>query len=80
MKGLVPQLIRCFKAAFPDLGDEDIRRASISTVAAWDSMADVNLISMIEEEFAIRVAPDDVEQLISFDLILAFLEGRGIAA
>src|SRR4051812_35373363 len=54
-------LIQCFAAVFPDLGEEEIPRASKETTANWDSLANFSLISVIEEEFAIQIAPDDVD-------------------
>jgi acyl carrier protein len=67
------RLIRCFSGVFPDLAAEQIPRASMATVGAWDSLATVMLLSVVEEEFKVDVRPDDLPDLTSFDLILDYL-------
>jgi len=76
MPELKERLINCFENLFPDLGKEEIICASMSSVADWDSLAIVTLVSVLEEEFEIELGPDDPEQLVSFDLILDFLENK----
>lgn len=71
MSDIRQRLTVCFAAVFPDLSPSDIPRASTATVSTWDSLASVTLVSIIEEEFSIQLAPDDLEELISFDLVQA---------
>jgi acyl carrier protein len=68
------RLSKCFAAVFPDLTEEDIVRASISSVGGWDSLASVTLLSALEEEFALQIDPEELEHLVSFDLILDYLQ------
>lgn len=68
------RLIKCFAAVFPDLSPEEIVRASPASVGAWDSVASITLLSVLEEEFNVQIDPEDLEQLISFDLILDYLQ------
>jgi len=68
------RLINCFNILFPDLEKGEIICASMASVAEWDSLAMVTLVSVVEEEFEIELGPDDLEELVSFDLILDFLE------
>jgi acyl carrier protein len=70
------RLIRCFGAVFPDLDDRQISRATVASVAEWDSIATVTLVNVIEEEFKMQVDPEDVEPLTSFDHFLRYLRGR----
>jgi acyl carrier protein len=76
MPELTTRLARCFAAVFPDLAEAEIYRASATSVGAWDSLATVNLLSVIEEEFQIRVAPEDFESFVAFELILDYLQGK----
>jgi acyl carrier protein len=67
------RLQQCFAAVFPGLDAVELRDASISSVAEWDSVANINLLCVVEEEFGIEIAPGDLEQLTSFTLILRYL-------
>jgi acyl carrier protein len=68
------RLARLFGTLFTSLSPEEIPRASLATVAEWDSMASVTLIGLVSEEFGVEVAPADYEQFVSFELILDYLE------
>ena len=68
------RLIRCFQAVFPDLTDADAPRASIHRVAAWDSVAQVTLAAVVEEEFGFQFAVEELEKLDSFDAFLSRLD------
>lgn len=68
------RLKRCFSAVFPDLNERRIASASPKTVAAWDSIATVTLVSLIEEEFGIGVEPEAFDRLVSFSSILSYVE------
>jgi acyl carrier protein len=63
------KLIRCFQAVFPDLGPEQITQASTETVLAWDSVAMINLLNIIAEEFGIEVDWENFQELTSFAAI-----------
>jgi acyl carrier protein len=76
----VERLQKCFGAVFPNLGPDEILRASSASVATWDSLATVTLVSVIEEEFGITIAPDEYEQMISFDLVSQCLESKTVNA
>jgi acyl carrier protein len=47
------RLTACFTAVFSTLGEPDVVRASVGAVQGWDSLATINLITVIEEEFRI---------------------------
>ena len=63
------RLVSCFRTVFPALDDQEIAQASIASLAKWDSLATVTLVSVIEEEFGIEVKDTDLENFVSFDLI-----------
>jgi acyl carrier protein len=68
------RLTRCFSAVFPELNERRIASASPKTVAAWDSIATVTLVSVIEEQFGIGVEPAAFDRLVSFSSILSYVE------
>ncbi|MBN1514482.1 MAG: acyl carrier protein [Phycisphaerae bacterium] len=76
MNELNERLIRCFSIVFPDLPADQIPRASVSAVAQWDSLATLNLVGVLEEEFQIRFGADDLPSLLSFELIRDRLSER----
>jgi len=67
-------LIDCFTAVFPNLGREEIPNATMASVGEWDSLASINLIAVIQEEFAVEIKPEEYESITSFDLILDLLK------
>jgi acyl carrier protein len=70
------RLARCFSSVFPDLGPEAIEEASPETVQAWDSLANATLITVVEEEFELEIDPDELEELLSFEQLAAYIESR----
>lgn len=75
----IPQrLNRCFALLFPDLNENEIQTATRESVSAWDSVATVTLVNIVEEEFDLRIYFEDVERLSSFTDFLKFLESREI--
>lgn len=76
MPEIEQRLTSCFATVFPELGESEIQRASHTSVANWDSLATVTLISVIEEEFNLSVPPDDFEYMISFELVRECLKRK----
>ncbi len=74
MAGIESRLVNCFAIAFPELASAEISSASMAALASWDSLAGITLISLIEEEFAVSILPDDAVALVSFPLILDYLQ------
>lgn len=70
------RLITCFLTVFPKLHKEEIPRTSMTSVDGWDSIATVTLLVLIEEEFSIEIKPEDLEYLVSFELILDYLKAN----
>lgn len=73
MNNVTERLTRIFAAIFPELTQEEILLASPASVAAWNSLATINLVSLIEEEFEIDIPPDRFQDLGSFELVLDYL-------
>lgn len=70
------RLVNCFAAAFPKLSEEEIQLATPDRVKEWDSVSNVVLISVIEEEFNTSISIEDFERLRSFESALRFLENE----
>jgi acyl carrier protein len=70
------RLIGCFQTVFPDLAEADIPSATQATVPAWDSIAGITLLNVIEEEFKIPLDFDVLAGLDSFPQILNYVEQR----
>ena len=68
------RLEKCFQAVFPELNGPELARASMLSVGGWDSLASVTLLAVLEEEFQIQIDPEDLEHLVSFELILDYLQ------
>lgn len=69
------RLIRCFSVVFPNLEEQEIPISSVASVGDWDSLASINIYSLVEEEFGIEISMEDLENLLSFELIMEFIEG-----
>jgi len=74
MSSHAERLVKCFSLVFPNLSADEIRQATVHSVVEWDSLANINLISLLEEEFAITLEAKDLEQLSSFELVLNHIE------
>jgi len=72
----VAKLHQCFALVFPDLADAELESASMVSVGSWDSVASINLVTVIEEEFGIQLELDELEEMASFGTILDLLERR----
>ena len=73
MDDLEGRLVRCFSSVFSDLTPEQIRAASVESVAAWDSLASVTLIAVVQQEFRIPIDLMDLPELVSFEAVQNFV-------
>lgn len=75
----IERLAGCFKKVFPNLSRAEIGAASQAGIGAWDSIAQVTLISLIGEEFGIEPDFEEFEAATSFpafrDIVGARLAG-----
>ncbi len=68
------RLIKCFELVFPDLQESAIPSASQANLAAWDSVAAITMMNVVEDEFNFQIDLDILADLDSFERILAYLE------
>jgi acyl carrier protein len=64
---LTERVRNCFRAVFPDLSDEQIETAVRAETEEWDSLASLELLTVIEEEFGIQLSDEVVEGLDTFE-------------
>ncbi|HLH39841.1 MAG TPA: acyl carrier protein [Bryobacteraceae bacterium] len=76
MNDIRARLTTCFATVFPALEPAKIPSATQKTVAAWDSVAAITLLNVIEEEFNTQVDFEALADLDSFDAIAAYLNDR----
>jgi acyl carrier protein len=55
---------------------EEMPKVSMASLARWDSVAHVTLLSAIGEEFSLDFSPEDFEELTSYALIADYVESR----
>lgn len=64
------RLIRAFSAVFNGLDEEKIPGLSAGSTEAWDSLAAVMLLSVVQQEFAVEFSLEERASLDSFEKIL----------
>jgi len=67
------RLVRCFASVFPSLAPAEIETASAESIAAWDSLAAVTLVAVVEQEFGVSIDPLDLPELSSFEALQTYL-------
>ena len=70
------QLVGCFEKVFPGLSRRDILECTQSSVATWDSIAHVTLMSLVGEQFEMEVDFEDFEEATSFGAVMAMVCAR----
>ncbi len=70
------RLVTCFQTVFPGLTEPEARAATQSSVAAWDSVASITLLNVIEEEFGIELDLDRLAELDSFGRLYDYLKSK----
>jgi acyl carrier protein len=74
MNNIPDRVSQCFLSVFPDLAPGDVARASHASIAQWDSVAHVTLLSLISEEFQLELDDESFQSLTSYPLIVDFVE------
>jgi acyl carrier protein len=74
MNDIKIRLVSCFQTVFPDLAEAVVLTASQESLSAWDSVASLTMVNVIEEEFGIEVDFDALVDLNTFDRIYQYVE------
>ncbi|MBX9601797.1 MAG: acyl carrier protein [Bryobacteraceae bacterium] len=80
MPDLDIRLARCFAAVLPGVSEEEASAARRDQVDAWDSLATVTLVRVVEEEFGITVDLFELENLDSFAAWREYLSSQAAPA
>jgi len=76
MTNIKDRVTVCFSNVFPNIRPEEIPGASTTSLAAWDSVAHVTLLSSVAEEFGVDLEVEDFDDLVSYALIVDYLEKK----
>jgi acyl carrier protein len=74
MPELDDRLARCFASVFPALPPDQIQAASVESIPAWDSLAAVTLIAVLEEEFNTPIDLMEMPELTSYQAVRGYLQ------
>jgi len=67
------RLIRCFASVFYEVDEKSIPEVN-STDKEWDSLKLITLINVVQQEFPVEIAADEIEGLNSFSAFLRKIE------
>lgn len=73
MDNIREKLTGCFLLVFPQLDRSRVESASVDSVKQWDSVAQVNLLTVIGEEFGLEIDYEEFEGATSFEALAARL-------
>ena len=74
MDDLTTRLATCFALVFPDTPREDIVNLSADSSPAWDSVASITLVNVIEEEFGFEMDLEEITELDTFAKVRDYVE------
>jgi acyl carrier protein len=66
---LPSQLLQLFADVFEVPPEEVKPESSPDTVPTWDSIRHLNLVVALEQEFGLQFEPEEIEQMLSVELI-----------
>jgi acyl carrier protein len=76
MDDIALRLIGCFRMVFPDTPEQNITGLSTGNTAAWDSVAAITLMNVIEDEFHVQLDVEDIAELDSFQRVQDYVQQR----
>jgi acyl carrier protein len=76
MSDVATRLTRCFLAVFPSLDQGQASHATQESMEAWDSIASITLVRVVEEEFGVTLDLFELENLNSFAALCEYLEDQ----
>lgn len=63
------RLIRCFAAVFDQVEEDAIPLLHSEAIEAWDSLANVMLMSVVQQEFSLNISLEEAKSLNSFETL-----------
>ena len=73
MNDIENRLVECFSAVFPNLSREQMTALDRDSTDAWDSIAGVTLVSILQQELQVDIDLTDLEHLSSFRAVFAYV-------
>jgi acyl carrier protein len=71
----VHELLReCFQTTFPAIPPGSLETLAPERDPAWDSLATLTLVMLVEERFGIRIPTEEIPRLLSFEAMAQYLE------
>lgn len=67
---------KIFSLIFHDVPPEKISRLTRLNALHWDSLAHLNLVISLEEEFKISISPEETSSMTSFESTLALVSEK----
>ncbi len=80
MESNFERLVACFENVFPALDRAAIPTASHDSCAAWDSVANVTLLTLVAEEFGFDLDFEEFEDATSFAAVLEVVNAKTAGA
>ncbi|MEO8592817.1 MAG: acyl carrier protein [Candidatus Solibacter sp.] len=53
--------------------DQIVPESSPDTIESWDSLKHLEMVLALEQEFGVQFSPEEIEQLLSVELMVALL-------
>jgi acyl carrier protein len=72
-------LLELFAEGLGLSADDLSEESSPDTVEAWDSLAAMNLVTLIEDTFAVSLSTRDIMKMRTVALARSVLKGKGVA-
>jgi acyl carrier protein len=72
------RLLRIIETVFKVSSDNVDDDFSIDNVETWDSLAHLNLVLLIEQEFGVSFTEEETVEILSFKLIKLTLRDHGV--
>jgi len=69
---------RIFSDVFQIPIDDVKPESSPDTIPNWDSLQHLNLVLALEQEFQVQFSPEEIEQLLSVELVTMLLEEKQV--
>jgi acyl carrier protein len=64
------RLVRCFTVVFDQIDENQVPLLQADTCELWDSLANVMLMSVIQQEFSIDISLEETKSLNSFEKLM----------
>ena len=69
--------VRTVVAQVLELPEEQLDAASSpDTIETWDSLQHLNMVLALEQEFSVQFTPEEIEQMLSLELIALLVEEK----